>query len=428
MERFIGTVVAVVVMVSLAIPAFAQPEVVTLAYRLRPGEAVYYQLVRTFQRATEIGTQRKADEIRTEAREALRVLEVDPSGAIVVEWLFEEFKHTSAGRTQDQIDTPLWVKLRPDGTVLEVQRGQESPENVMLALPGRPVAVGESWTWQTTRCECKTTYTYTLVRLEQSGGERVAVIRAQASGRSSTPPDLGTLPAGVSVRSAQLTVRGAGEIHWSVDRGRIVRSTEEMTVESSVEVANSEASLRLRYVIKTTERRDPLAGDPVLASATALEQLIIPGKAIGEWTLPARVGDYTTRYGTPADRGIRPGFHARLLRWEPGPGALIDPSDADAVLGLEISDRQYRTEKGLGFGSSEGAVLITYGPAPVKLDVVLPDLGAMRFLIYDDLGVAFAVNMDRAHAARGPSHAPIGAVDWTIVFAPGSAGKIFQLP
>jgi len=220
MERFIGTVVAVVVMVSLAIPAFAQPEVVTLAYRLRPGEAVYYQLVRTFQRATEIGTQRKADEIRTEAREALRVLEVDPSGAIVVEWLFEEFKHTSAGRTQDQIDTPLWVKLRPDGTVLEVQRGQESPENVMLALPGRPVAVGESWTWQTTRCECKTTYTYTLVRLEQSGGERVAVIRAQASGRSSTPPDLGTLPAGVSVRSAQLTVRGAGEIHSSAARKR----------------------------------------------------------------------------------------------------------------------------------------------------------------------------------------------------------------
>ena len=73
-------------------------------------------------------------------------------------------------------------------------------------------------------------------------------------------------------------------------------------------------------------------------------------------------------------------------------------------------------------------MLIAYGMTPTRVDLTLPELGAMRFLIYDDLGVAFALNLDSAHAARGASHAPVGAVDWTIIFTPGTAGRIFQLP
>jgi hypothetical protein len=427
MKRSIGPLLAALLVLSLEVPVFAQPEVISLTYRLRPGEVLYYQLSRTIQQTTEMGSQRKVDERRMQAREAIRVLDVDSSGAMVVEWLFEDFKPDAALGAQTQLDTPLWLKLRPDGTVLEVQRGEESPEHAVLVLPGRPVAVGESWTWQATR-EDKTTFTYTLTRIDQAAGERVAVIRAQASGRSSISPNLSDLPPGVMVRAALLVTRGSGEFHWSIDRGRIVRSSEEVTADATIELANADVSVRTRHVIKVTERRDPLANDVVLVAAPVPEQLIVPGSAVGEWTLQARVGDYTGRYGTPIDRGIRSGFHARLFRWDRGPTVLIDPVDADHVLGLEISDRQYRTDKGIGFGSSEGAVLLAHGMTPTKLDMTLPDLGAMRFLIYDDVGVAFAVNMNKSHAVRDGTHAPVGAVDWTIVFAPGDAGKIFQLP
>ena len=128
-----------------------------------------------------------------------------------------------------------------------------------------------------------------------------------------------------------------------------------MTFDSTVEVGNAEASLRLRQVLKVTERRDPLTNDTVLVAPPAPERLIVLGKTIGEWTLQAPVSDYASRYGTPTDRGVRSGFEARLLRWEQGPAVFVDPADADRVLGLEIADSQYRTDKGIGFGSSEGA-------------------------------------------------------------------------
>jgi len=43
-------------------------------------------------------------------------------------------------------------------------------------------------------------------------------------------------------------------------------------------------------------------------------------------------------------------------------------------------------------------------------------------------GIAFAITSDKEHASRGPSHAPIGAVDWITVFPPGGASKIFPMP
>ncbi len=60
--------------------------------------------------------------------------------------------------------------------------------------------------------------------------------------------------------------------------------------------------------------------------------------------------------------------------------------------------------------------------------MTIPNLGGVRFLIYDDQGIAFAITSDAEHARRGPAHAPIGAVDWITVFRPGGAGKIYPLP
>lgn len=54
--------------------------------------------------------------------------------------------------------------------------------------------------------------------------------------------------------------------------------------------------------------------------------------------------------------------------------------------------------------------------------------GAVRMLVYDDQGIAFAITSDKEHAARSGRHAPMGAVDWIVIFAPGDAGKIFPLP
>ncbi len=62
------------------------------------------------------------------------------------------------------------------------------------------------------------------------------------------------------------------------------------------------------------------------------------------------------------------------------------------------------------------------------LNAIDPAIGGVRVLIYNEQGIAFAITSDQAHADRGPNHAPIGAVDWTTVFPPGGAGKIYPLP
>ena len=428
MKRLAALAVVTVLLISLAaLPTTAQSGAVELRLGLKQGEAAFYQLTRTVQHTMEIaGERRGGSDVRIEAREAHRALQVGPDGTVLMEIVFEDLKCTCGGRTEEPLDTPLVLRVRPDGRVVEVVSGEERPPAFPLLLPDHPITIGESWTLQLGEGNIKATITYTLAGVEQIGDERVAVIRTRVDGRAT--PDLGPLPPGMSVRSAQTVLRGSGEVRWSVDRGRLARSAGDWVVETVVDVETSDQSVQMRATTRGAERREPLSMQNVIIPAAAPEWLITPARGVGTITLDTPVTELNAKFGTPADRGRREGFKAAGVLWADNLFGFIDPGEPDRVLGLEVAGRRNRTEKGIGFGSSEGAVLLAYGLSPMRLEMSLPGLGAMRFLIYDDQGIAFAINLDKAHASRGPTHAPVGAVDWVIVFRPGDAGKIFNLP
>jgi hypothetical protein len=72
----------------------------------------------------------------------------------------------------------------------------------------------------------------------------------------------------------------------------------------------------------------------------------------------------------------------------------LDPADRAKIAGLRVSARAYQTEKGLRFGSSEGAALLAHGLSPVKINATVPNIGGVRMLIYNDHGIAFAITSD----------------------------------
>ena len=108
--------------------------------------------------------------------------------------------------------------------------------------------------------------------------------------------------------------------------------------------------------------------------------------------------------------------------------ALLDPADSTKLVGLLMADRKCRTEKGIGFGSSEGAVPFAYGMEPVTVTLSMPKVGALRALVYDSQGVAFLIVAQRAEGAAPRLVPPAGTVYASLVFPQGSAARIFTLP
>jgi hypothetical protein len=201
-----------------------------------------------------------------------------------------------------------------------------------------------------------------------------------------------------------------------------------MTIEIQVEVTGPRETTRVATTARIAERREALAAERVTVPAVSPDRLIAPGKGIGPFTLDLPVAELTSRLGAPRSRDPDVGFRAPSLGWPNGLAGFVDPADQTKLVGLEIADRSYRTDKGIGFGSSQGAVLLAYGMPPARVEMTIPNLGGARLLIYNEQGVAFAITSDESHAERGPEHAPIGAVDWITVFPPGGAARIFPLP
>lgn len=426
-RRMWGMAIVTLLLVTLTVPQVsAQAEVVDLKLKLQLGEVFYYQIAKTMEQSTEIGSNRQVSDIKVEAREAHRVLQADADGTVLVELVYEDFKVTSEARTEEKIDTPLMMKLRQDGSVAEVLSGDEQPTTYPFRLPNRPVAVGESWSEPVG--DTGITRTFSLVRMDQVGADRIAIIRGRAERTVNTVPGTSALPAGVTVRFARTTVRNNQEIHWSVERGRVVRGTDDFSILSEFELASNDNTVRVRQSFKGSERREPLAAVSIAAAIPGPDLLIVPGIGIGATTLDLPVADLTNRHGTPESREASEPYRIQQLKWPNDLFGYVDAADANRLVGIQISDKRHRTDRGLGFGSSEGAILVAYGLKPIRLDVTMSGLGAIRFLIYNDLGITFAINRDKAHAAMGPAHAPVGAVDWVLVFKPGEAEKIFSLP
>jgi hypothetical protein len=393
----------------------AQTEAVDLRLHYKAGETILYSLSRVYALSVQVGDERRTSTMTFDAREAHRVMDLGADGVILVEMASEDIHAAVDGRACGCGEAPLMMRVRPDGTVSEVLAGEKQTV-YPFKLPERAVAAGDAWTERISDNSDGGTYlrttTFTLASVQRDGDHRVAVIRVTIDGTMSSSTMRGT-------------IRGRGEIQWSVDEGRTLRSNEEWTLETQGVITIAGNAVRVATVIRSTERREPLSG--VTPVSTDADLLIVPGKSIGASTLGMTVADLTARYGEPS-KSQTEGIRAAKLNWRSLPSAYVDASDNGKLLGLTISDPRFRTDRGIGFGSSEGAVLFAYGMSPSRVEFSIPGVGGVRLLIYNDLGIAFAITADQQHAQRGDSHAPVGAVDWITVFPPGTAANIYTLP
>jgi len=424
------TVVVVALTAALWTAPAAAQETVEFQLRLARGEVVHATFTASAEIAFQVADQRQTASFTVEAREVTRVLAVDPDGTITVEVVFEDFRVSEGGRTEEAIDAPITLKVRPDGRVVERQTGDYSEEDFPFGFPGRAARIGERWTRQTRLEEGgitgQGTVTYTLAGVERAAEGRVARITYAVEGQVSGA-DIGPLPPGAQSRATG-TIRGTGELFWAVERGRLLRLNDETTFEAQVEVSAQGQTIRVALALQSKAQRVPLAAERVTVPAVAAEFLIAPGKGIGPFALDQSVADLTGRLGNPSNQAPTPGLRAPVVFWTNGLGGLVDPADGNRLVGLEIADRRYRTDKGIAFGFSQGAVLMAYGMSPARQEITMPNLGGARIMIYNDLGIAFAITSDKQHAEAGPGHAPVGAVDWITIFPPGQASRIYALP
>jgi hypothetical protein len=411
-------------------PTVAQADAVELQVKVTKGETVYHLVRSTLQLAIDAAGTRSNVDGQSEGRRAVRVLDVNPDGVMLTEVTTEDFRTTVAGRTQESIDAPWSIQVAPSGRVVERLVGAEHLDDFPLPLPGRPVRVGESWTRELTMTEsgftARATGTYTLAALEGADDARTARIRINITG-TVTGAQLGQLPPGTQVRVSG-TIRASGETRWSVPRGRVVTESAEMTVDVQADTTVQGQSARVRLTLRVGTRHEPIAAESVTAPQVSPDLVIMAGRGIGAFTLALSAAEFTNLLSEPEELPPGAGSSTPRVRWRNGLIGHLDPADRTKVTGLQVTERGYQTEKGLKFGSSEGAVLTAYGFTPVKVNVTLPNIGGVRLLIYNDQGIAFAITSDAEHAGRGPSHAPIGAVDWITVFPVGGAGKIYALP
>lgn len=428
MRRWVhkATIALAVLIGSSGLPAAGQGEAVDLQFSLARGEALFYGVTGGAETVIVTPDARQTTQARVEARLAIRVLDVDSSGIMLAESVSEDLRVITGGTTEEPVNGPIVVKVRPNGRIAERVIGGEGMEDFPNALPGRPVRVGESWTRQeavsisgfTTRGAT----TWTLAGIDRAGTDRVARVRYRLEG-----------PAAVegSSRDAQTRVNGTikleGEFHWSVERRRPLRESSQISgdVESDSPVQGQR--VRSRVTALSTVQQDLITA-PMAPPRVPPEMLIVPGRTLGTVSLDMPVAELNARLGRPEPLPEGLGFRAQGLAWRSGIIGFVDPANPDRLIGLDVSLRRHRTERGIGFGSSEGAVLFAYGSSPVRLDMMIPQTGGVRVLIYNDLGIAFALTSDRAHAERGPEHAPIGAVDWITIFPPGGAGRIYPIP
>lgn len=435
-RRLIGLLLAG--FVSLLAPPASGQETVDLQLRLGRGDVLYHARsveVSSSLQVTAPGAApvRTTTTARAEGRVATRGLDVDQAGAILVERVLEEARLTADGRTEELVSEPALLRVRPDGKVVQwlikpaTFEGLE--EDFPTALPGRPVRVGESWTNQArTRSAGVTvqlTVTTTLVGVETQAGGRVARLRSRLDGTFVDLP-IPPSPPGSQWRTSG-GVRGIGETEWHVERGLALNDRAEVTGEFRLELTGEGRTVQSTLAVTLQDR--VLTGASVAVSPPRPDLLITPGKGIGPFTLDLALADLSSRLGNPSEPSLPGVFNASRVGWQAtGLVAYVDPADPAKVVGLEVADRRYRTGRGIGFGSSRGAVLFAYGMSPLIVELMIPNLGGVSVLVYNDQGIAFSMTADVEHARRGPAHAPIGALDSLTVFPPGSAGKIFTMP
>jgi hypothetical protein len=411
-------------------PVGAQAGPVELFLRLAKGEVLYYSDSSSGNTYISIGSAVTLRSAR-EARAAVRIVDVAEDGTMLLEMVDEDLRVTFEGTTTQPRPAPTMARVRRDGRVAETLWG-DAGEFYPMMLPAVPVAVGATWSHETQYKEGTFTArgrdTYTLAAVDQTAEGRVARIRLQGQGTLTESQIPIRLPQGWR-SSLRGTARSSGEILWSVDRGRLISSTQDLFFDVEILITTPDGNARGSLTVRSTNKSAPLAASAVPARTIDAAKTILPGKSIGAYTMDMTIAQLTSQLGAGAATLGDAGLRVLAVRWPPGLVGFFERENQDKLVGMQIADQTYRTEKGIGYTSTQGEVILAYGK-PVELLLPIPK-SAVRMLIYDELGIAFAVVADKEHGGPGSEqllHAPVGTVDWTDIFPPGTAAKIYPLP
>lgn len=225
-----------------------------------------------------------------------------------------------------------------------------------------------------------------------------------------------------------LKTRVTGEFEWLLDRGRWGRYGQEFTTTSDTHVTIPGVFGLVRLTGKVSVRGDPLLSASVSPPLPAPDLIVTPGQGVGPFGLTMTVEELNRRVGASEFREFDLGFLSHSLRWRNGLVAYVAQDDNNKVVGLEISDRQYRSSKGVGVTMSQGAVMLAHGLTPVRVEMSIPGRGHYRLLVYNDQGIAFSIVSEENIRTRTSTSIPVGLVAWVTVFPPGGGGRIFPLP
>ena len=135
-----------------------------------------------------------------------------------------------------------------------------------------------------------------------------------------------------------------------------------------------------------------LAASPA-ATQVPDDALIVPGLRIGKWSLDMTVDDLVRVNGqgdfsTLSHPAYVAGF--TVIAWATSPlGALT--KDRKKIEALSMTAGEFKTEKGIGVGSTRATMIAAYGTSPVAV-AVNPTTSV---LVYDETGTGFSVENDR---------------------------------
>lgn len=168
-----------------------------------------------------------------------------------------------------------------------------------------------------------------------------------------------------------------------------------------------------------------------LATATGAQQspmnpmsssrMIVPGYAIGPWTLDMNWTDLIWNLGVRAVALSKAGYQFRTSvevdAWRDSSVVVVHETGDNAVQALGIANRDYLTRDHVGVGASQDQITTAYGAA----QAVVQSPSRPKILLYNTLGLAFQMSFDPATGAYGATEA-------VYVFRPGLAGNIWRVP
>lgn len=435
MSRMRAVAVAVALSTGVAVlPVSAQTgsqEPILFKIMSAPGEALYYDFAQSIRLSMEISGIPIAFGAEQTGREAVRTLNVEPDGSMMVEAALEDFSQTADSHTQDVLFSPVTFTMRPNGKIVDIDMTfplAQMIKDTGFEMPDRPLVPGDSWATPFETDEqgmhIRGTSTITLAEIESTSSGRVGHFRTRSEG-TVTGGNFGALPPGVQARFSA-TAHGTGETDWSVDRGRLLGDREETTVEGTLEMSSQGTTIHGTMTGTISVQVEAL--ESIEIPAVPPDKLITAGKGIGAYTIGQSVAEVTNELGSPTIMSAD-GKRPTLLAWLTGLQGYIDAIDPNNLLSLQIGDDpRFRTDKGIGFGSSRGAVLVAYGLTPTRGEVSRPDGARVNVLVYNDQGIAFALASTGPLYVIGGGRAPANTVVGVTVFPPGGAAEIFPPP